>query len=644
MTRGRAVRVIAALLITAASATPAAGGAGATPPRTPARGVDPALTVLRQPTEVDPDGRFTVALSVDDAPSGGDVAVDIYDRITNRADLDQSRTDRPANALATFETIPVQPTAVDQRVDFTIFLYDRGQQPPEGSGAWAWQLTEPGVYPVRIRLRGADGGDLVTIVTYLIRRPSPEVTAPQASVALLATVAAPRPGATLDTARVDDLADLLDEHPDIPVTMVVDPDTLLRTSEEPDGTGAVDTLRDLTERDDVELLGTPFTDVDVPSLAAAGLGSTLTDQARLGTVTLTDLLGTAGSSIWWQPDPLDEASLFALRAVGVQHLVVPPTSVVGDPPLTPTPVLGADAAFTIASTGIDLPPEAVDDPVLAAHQWAGQLAATATIAGDVGSSTVARVDLGTVDLDTLELVLDALDTDTQVLRADTVSGLFDDTPPATTPVGLAAPRLTPLGTYAAARRDVLAKSSSYESMQVDDAPPRTEQDIALARTERRDLTEEQRIAGLTQIGASLDETFASISTAAEDRITLGARNATIPLAIRSDADEPLLVRIHLSSSNRLEFPRNDFDAVVEPGRTTVSIPVETRTSGDIPMQITISTPDDGVVLARSRYTVRSTAVSGVGIVLTVGAAGFLAVWWGRHIWRSRRHRPADDSA
>jgi hypothetical protein len=39
-------------------------------------------------------------------------------------------------------------------------------------------------------------------------------------------------------------------------------------------------------------------------------------------------------------------------------------------------------------------------------------------------------------------------------------------------------------------------------------------------------------------------------------------------------------------------------------------------------------------------TVRSTAVSGIGYVLTIGAAGFLVAWWFRHWRRTRRERQA----
>jgi hypothetical protein len=47
-------------------------------------------------------------------------------------------------------------------------------------------------------------------------------------------------------------------------------------------------------------------------------------------------------------------------------------------------------------------------------------------------------------------------------------------------------------------------------------------------------------------------------------------------------------------------------------------------------------PDGERRLSTSRYTVRSTAVSGAGLVLSLGAGAFLVVWWARHWRRTRR--------
>ena len=41
---------------------------------------------------------------------------------------------------------------------------------------------------------------------------------------------------------------------------------------------------------------------------------------------------------------------------------------------------------------------------------------------------------------------------------------------------------------------------------------------------------------------------------------------------------------------------------------------------------------------RSKLTIRSTVVSGVGATLTAGAGLFLLVWWGNDLRRTRRQR------
>jgi hypothetical protein len=99
---------------------------------------------------------------------------------------------------------------------------------------------------------------------------------------------------------------------------------------------------------------------------------------------------------------------------------------------------------------------------------------------------------------------------------------------------------------------------------------------------------------------------------------------------------PLEVSVRLRSQ-KLEFPEGEPIALVltEPS-TRIDIPVRARTSGAFLLQISVTTPDGQRRLAMSRYTVRSTAVSGAGLVLSVGAGVFLVVWWARHWHRTRR--------
>jgi hypothetical protein len=56
------------------------------------------------------------------------------------------------------------------------------------------------------------------------------------------------------------------------------------------------------------------------------------------------------------------------------------------------------------------------------------------------------------------------------------------------------------------------------------------------------------------------------------------------------------------------------------------------------MGITVKSPDSSIELDRTTFDIRSTAVTGVGFVLSIGAGLFLAVWWARHWHSSRRSR------
>ena len=71
-----------------------------------------------------------------------------------------------------------------------------------------------------------------------------------------------------------------------------------------------------------------------------------------------------------------------------------------------------------------------------------------------------------------------------------------------------------------------------------------------------------------------------------------------------------------STSQKLEFPEGaERIVVLPPGNTTTQFDVESRASGTFPVLVTVSSPDGGLALQRSRYTVRSTFVSGVGVFL-----------------------------
>ena len=154
----------------------------------------------------------------------------------------------------------------------------------------------------------------------------------------------------------------------------------------------------------------------------------------------------------------------------------------------------------------------------------------------------------------------------------------------------------------------------------------------------RALSAAGRSSYLGAASAQLDAQFGQVSAPATEQVTLTARNARIPMSVRSELTGPAKVIVQLEGSNRLSFPNGgEVQATLTRGRNRIVVRVRAPTSGDSPLRMRVLSPDRRVQLAETRYTVRSTAVSGVGLVLTIGAFAFLVIWWARH-WRSRRRR------
>jgi hypothetical protein len=146
-------------------------------------------------------------------------------------------------------------------------------------------------------------------------------------------------------------------------------------------------------------------------------------------------------------------------------------------------------------------------------------------------------------------------------------------------------------------------------------------------------------AALAGIDRSARAFLSSISTSART-ITLTSRTARIPLSFVNGTGQKVRVKVHLASA-KLTFPDGaEQTLVLPPNNTTSRFLVEARTSGTFTMRVTLTTADDQFTIDTTQMTVRSTVFSSIGVVLTVGALLFLAIWWGNHIWRSRRKRRA----
>lgn len=215
-----------------------------------------------------------------------------------------------------------------------------------------------------------------------------------------------------------------------------------------------------------------------------------------------------------------------------------------------------------------------------------------------------------------------------------------------------------LGTYPAHLRATLTRADGFRSMVTLPTPlgPPATDPAALPVTGGIELAdsidqvalssgsaafdEQTRQDHLDGANETIDDQLAQITTEDQTVVTLTSRNGKIPLTINNGLDYPVQVRIVLES-DKLDFPNGAvIDSVPLPPRvpTRVDVPVQARASGAFKLEATITSPDDGLRITSGRFNVRSTAVSGVGLVLTITAGLFLLLWWGRHFRRTRRDK------
>lgn len=178
--------------------------------------------------------------------------------------------------------------------------------------------------------------------------------------------------------------------------------------------------------------------------------------------------------------------------------------------------------------------------------------------------------------------------------------------------------------------------SAYESMVVDLEPGlvlplRQLLDVSGAAG----LDDTERTRYLDAATATADGAFGQISIPEQDQVLLTVAETEIGIVIENGLAYPVTVRMDLASA-KLDFPEGDvMEVVLAPGRNRLPVPVKTVSGGTFPLSIDVSTPDTRQELGSGVVEVRSTAISGLGLVLSVGAGFFLLVWWARN-WRTTR--------
>jgi hypothetical protein len=153
------------------------------------------------------------------------------------------------------------------------------------------------------------------------------------------------------------------------------------------------------------------------------------------------------------------------------------------------------------------------------------------------------------------------------------------------------------------------------------------------------LDDAERLHYLARVETEVLGQANQITAPTQQTVTLTSASGKIPFSISNPLPYPVRVRL-VFQSPKLHFVDGNPQYVTLPANQPrhLQIAVTARASGAFPMQVTITSPDGQLTISHTQFDVRSTAVSGIGLALTVAAGAFLLLWWARHYRDARRRR------
>lgn len=654
------------------------------------------LTLVDQSAWVAPIGAYNLRVDAGSTlPADAQIQARIYVPISTQAQLDRAARGQSLGQRVESVTVPAAevPRNPDGTLQLSYPMIVDGTRAPTG-----FQLANPGVYPFSLSVTDA-GTTISQVWTQLIRLPeapssgSASTSSPLA-VALVVPYGAavahrPDRAPTLSPtqlAALDAEADQLGQYPSVPVSLAPAPETIDTLADHDRTTGShllADLRTAIAHRD---VLAGPYVNVDSGAWVAHGLATGYDQQLVAGAQALSQLGTTVDQTAAVADPDVSPDSLSQVIDNGA-HVVVAATDRLA--PVTTRAPADSDQPLTqwfdLAAAGSDhveaLPADSAmastldqgADPNQAAHQV---LAALALVSLDHSGSQACIRQAGQPcrrgvvvqlpsDATRSQAVLSALlaalaaptadGVATPLVQATSVSAFTSTVDPSsasdrTTTTGTTTLRhldsrsIAGLGTYPRTFLDTTADIDSFRTMSTGSADDKASDlasawmQVALASGSTQ-LDSAQATAWLADIRSDIDAQLSQVSALSQQTVTLTSASGKIPFSISNALDYPVKVLLDFQSP-KLHFVNGNEQTVTIPAGQPahLTIPVTVRASGAFPMQVTITSPDHHLPITRTRFDVRSTAISGIGLALTVAAGLFLALWWIRNARNTRRRK------
>jgi hypothetical protein len=542
--------------------------------------------------------------------------------------------------------------------------------PDDTSGVPRLPRLDEGVHPVVVELR--DGStpvaDLRSHVVVLPDDPDP---APLGVAVLLERTVLPglQPDGTV-TIRPDDVAwlaattallgtpptttDTDGSDPSV-VSLLVSPELLDGLSAGGDTASAAVVAAFVGAIADHEVLLSPWVPLDEALWIATGEATVIEELRVRAAQALEELLIPSDPSDVAVLDPTaGDDTVTGLVELGIDRFLVRTEAVLApdDTPPDDTPAaalgpvrlgparLGAEALLLDASVASRLTDP---DPTLAGTTAAAELAALWFEDPEAARGIVLAPDrswdLSGSAGSALRVLLDEVSA-SPLLDATAIDPLFDRLPP---PDGDRAELIddpsVPAGDTASRRGALHDRVGSYEAMLGGPQPLSDLLRDLLDAAVADGLGVTTRDAYLDAVELAIERGAQGISIPEGQAFNLTSRSAVLDLRIDNAMGHATNVMVRFASDRRVEFPAGaSQQLVLVPGENVLELEVRTRSTGAASVDIRITSPDGAIALADGSVRVRSTALTGVALVLGGGAIIVLLVWWARQIAAARRER------
>ncbi len=570
------------------------------------------LELIAQTAFVPSEGTFQVTLSwsgaIDPDMSIGGL---LYAPVADESEI----TEPPTVA---FSAVPTTPLDSLPRTAEGHLVFEIGIRSVEDGDSERLRLREAGVYPLQLDVRSAEGTTLATLRTNLIRLPT---EAAEIEVLPISTVIAI---SSAEGLTVGPATELLTSHPDVPIAVVLGDGVLTQLESQPQA--ALDLREALDGR---PVIVRPSPRLDVSALAAIGRPD-LYITTRDATLTRVENLGLRPQTEVAVVDP-------TLTIGGIDLLADAGVSVVIDTSTTSRPT------GILEGTSTTLRVVQVDDTLSSAMRGTSRtvervhrLLAALTLRSSTDRSPILVGGEGFrgVPISSIQLFLSALEQPGTLGTTDVVDAA-------------SASPLLPIRPLEQPNQDLVSIASTieqattaigiYRAFYVDGGLPPLVYENALVDALAVGRNPDDRARALQQLVTNLDERFTDIALPEGQSVTLAAQRAEIPITIENRSDGDRSVRLSFES-DKIDVVQDETTVVLPPGVSTVNIELEARSLGRSPLIIRVLTPTGDVELSTTSFGVRSTAIPGLGLLLSAAALVFLMSWWIVSITRSRAQR------